>query len=291
MKKNNPKYVIGVSGGPDSMCLLDKYKNKIIAVCHVNYHMRESADRDQSIVKNYCQKNNLNFFLKNCFFNKENKTNFQDWARTQRYDFMVEVAKKFQCNTILVAHHLNDFIETALIQLEKKSKTLFLGINKFSYYKGIKIYRPFLQLKKEELIKYCKNKNIDYGIDESNFDLKYLRNKLRQKISKWSKLKFNNFYKKILIFNKENKTLKNKIDKFYDNWKIDKSSKSLLLKKEHFIFQIIYKLLINYDIDPTENKISMIITLMKKNNPNKWCRLGNNFFLSCQNKKIVIEKR
>lgn len=291
MIKSNPKYVIGVSGGPDSMCLLDKYKNKIIAVCHINYHMRESASRDELIVKHYCQKNNLNFFLKNCFFNKENKTNFQDWARKQRYDFMVEVAKKFQCNTILVAHHLNDFVESALIQLEKKSKTLFLGINKFSYYKEIKIYRPLLHLKKEELIKYCKDKNIDYGIDESNFDLKYLRNKLRQKISKWSKVKFNNFYKKILIFNKDNKTLKNKIDKFYKEWKIEKNSKPLLLKKENFIFQIIYKLLIDYDINPTENKISMIITLIKKNNPNKWARLGNNIFLSCQNKKIVIEKR
>lgn len=291
MIKSNPKYVIGVSGGPDSMCLLDKYKSKIIAVCHINYHMRESASRDELIVKNYCQKNNLNFFLKNCFFNKENKTNFQDWARTQRYDFMIEVAKKFQCNTILVAHHLNDFVESALIQLEKKSKTLFLGINKFSYYKGTKIYRPLLQLKKEELIKYCKDKNIDYGIDESNFDLKYLRNKLRQKISKWSKVKFNNFYKKILIFNKDNKTLKNKIDKFYKEWKIENNSKPLLLKKENFIFQIIYKLLIDYDINPTENKISMIITLIKKNNPNKWARLGNNIFLSCQNKRIVIEKR
>lgn len=291
MIKSNPKYVIGVSGGPDSMCLLDKYKSKIIAVCHINYHMRESASRDELIVKNYCQKNNLNFFLKNCFFNKENKTNFQDWARKQRYDFMIEVAKKFQCSTILVAHHLNDFVESALIQLEKKSKTLFLGINKFSYYKEIKIYRPLLQLKKEELVKYCKDKKIDYGIDESNFELKYLRNKLRQKISKWSKVKFNNFYKKILIFNKDNKTLKNKIDKFYKDWKIEKNSKPLLLKKENFIFQIIYKLLIDYDINPTENKIAMIITLIKKNNPNKWARLGNNIFLSCKNKRIVIEKR
>lgn len=291
MRKNNKKYVIGVSGGPDSMCLLDKYKSQILAVCHVNYHMRKSADRDELIVKNYCQKNNLNFFLKNCFFDDKNKNNFQDWARKKRYDFMLEIAKKFKCNTILIGHHLNDFVESALIQIQKKSKTLFLGINKFSSYKEIKIYRPLLNLKKEELIKYCKFKNIDYGVDESNFDLKYLRNKIRQEISKWSKSKFDNFYKSVLIFNKENKDLKNKVDKFYENWKIQKNSKSLLLKEDKFIFQIIYKLLLEYNINPTENKILMIITLVKNNNPNKWARLGKGFFLSCQNKKIVIEKK
>lgn len=78
MIKNSKKYVIGVSGGPDSMCLLDKYKSKIVAVCHVNYHMRKSADRDELIVKNYCQKNNLNYFSKNCFFTDNNRNNFQD---------------------------------------------------------------------------------------------------------------------------------------------------------------------------------------------------------------------
>lgn len=291
VKNNSKKYVIGVSGGPDSMCLLDKYKSKIIAVCHVNYHMRKSADRDELIVRNYCQKNNLNFFLKNCFFTDKNKNNFQDWARKKRYDFMSEIARQFKCDTILIAHHLNDFIESALIQIQKQSKTLFLGINKFSFYKDIKIYRPLLHLPKKELIKYCKVKNIDYGIDESNFDLKYLRNKIRHEILRWNKSKFDNFYKKILDFNKKNNDLRNKVDKFYKNWKIQKNSKLLLSKSEKFIYQIIYKLLIGYDIKPTENKISMIITLIKKNNPNKWARLGKGFFLSCQNKKIIIEKK
>ena len=53
----NKKYLIAVSGGPDSMALMNSYKKQIYGVCHVNYHYRDSSNRDEEIVKRYCKNN------------------------------------------------------------------------------------------------------------------------------------------------------------------------------------------------------------------------------------------
>ena len=71
------KYVVGVSGGPDSMCLLDKYKDKVVAVCHVNYQMRDSAKRDELIVKQFCLDHNIPFHASYPKYDKTIHSNFQ----------------------------------------------------------------------------------------------------------------------------------------------------------------------------------------------------------------------
>ena len=82
--------LVAVSGGSDSLALLDILKNKneynLIAV-HVNYNYRDSALRDETIVRNYCDKNNIKLYVKSLDSKNDKEGNFEDWARVIRYKF------------------------------------------------------------------------------------------------------------------------------------------------------------------------------------------------------------
>ena len=85
------KYLIAVSGGADSMALLDmlKVSNYEIVVAHVNYKTRPTSDRDEQIVVNYCLKNHIICYTTNAVHN--DKSNFEKWAREARYAFFKEI--------------------------------------------------------------------------------------------------------------------------------------------------------------------------------------------------------
>lgn len=181
------KFLAAVSGGPDSMALLDKYKKQIVAVCHVNYNIRQTAKRDYLIVKRYCLKNKIKLFIKDV--NKEtysqyHSNNFENVARQIRYEFFLEVSKKTKINTILIGHNLDDFVETAYMQFKRKSKSLYYGIKKKSNYKELKIERPLLHIRKKSLEQYCIDNSVSFGIDETNLSDEHERNKVRKIISK-----------------------------------------------------------------------------------------------------------
>jgi tRNA(Ile)-lysidine synthase len=143
------KYVAAVSGGPDSMSMLDMFKKQIALVCHVNYNKRITAQRDARIVEDYCKKNKLKLEVLNVTDEmykqyKELNNNFQATARAIRYDFFNSCANKAHLDTVLIAHTMDDFLETAMMQKKRNSASLFLGIHEKSVYKTINIYRPLL---------------------------------------------------------------------------------------------------------------------------------------------------
>jgi len=115
---------LAVSGGPDSMFLLDKMRlgRYNLVVAHVNYKKRENSDYDEKLVRNYCQKYSLPCEVYQ-FQGSEYSSisNFQDKARRIRYDFCQELAQKYQTKHIVVAHHLDDHLETYLLQKQRNS--------------------------------------------------------------------------------------------------------------------------------------------------------------------------
>lgn len=120
----NRLYIVGVSGGPDSMFLLDnlRIRGYKLVVAHINYKKRVESDQDEILVKNYCQK----YFLPWEFHQAENSeynfvSNFQDRARKIRYDFFQRVAEKYQTKHIVIAHHRDDYLETYLLQKKRNS--------------------------------------------------------------------------------------------------------------------------------------------------------------------------
>ena len=172
-------WIVGVSGGPDSMALLDRLrlKGRSLVVVHVNYQQRETALRDQLIVEKYCNQYSIPCVVYDG--SQLGKGNFQDLARRFRYQVFSEVYEAYQATRLVLGHHLDDQYETILFQLLSQRKPNELGMKRFTRVQGMRVYRPLLETSKEELIDYCNRNQLEYGVDESNVSLKYTRNRIR----------------------------------------------------------------------------------------------------------------
>lgn len=176
------KWLVAVSGGADSMALLDmavKLKMNVI-VAHMNYCKRDTADRDMHGVENYCQRHGVPFFCR--YQTKQVEGNFQAFARKERYAFFHELIKKHCLDGVLVAHHLDDAIETYLMQKQRGGIVSHYGISQEIIIQKCRVIRPLLNYTKQELKDYCINNEITYYDDESNFSDDYTRNKIRHSI-------------------------------------------------------------------------------------------------------------
>ncbi len=198
------KVLVAVSGGPDSMALLDMVKSKYeVYVAHVNYHHRDSAMRDENIVKDYCASFNIPFFVKD--YVECSGGNFQENARVFRYEFFKELIDKYNLDYVLTAHHKDDLIETYLMQIKRDSHVYYYGLKEDVEVFGIRIVRPLLNYTKADLKKYCDKHCIVYGIDESNLGNDYTRNKIRHEvIEKMTLYEKDELVKSINLLNREN---------------------------------------------------------------------------------------
>jgi tRNA(Ile)-lysidine synthase len=181
----NQSIVVGVSGGSDSMSLIDflfslknEKKIKLIAA-HVNHMLRGiESDEDQKFVFDWCKNHDVEFkFIKiNVLkLSKKTKKSIEDCAREVRYNFFKDLAKEFS-SKIMTAHTLSDNVETFLLNLIRGSGTP--GLTAIPMIRE-NIIRPFLFLSKDQIIEYCNTYNVKFRTDKSNFSFKYRRNKIR----------------------------------------------------------------------------------------------------------------
>lgn len=172
------KLVVACSGGPDSMALFELCREEGIdlVAAHVNYHHRPTADRDEQIVKDYCQKHQIPLEVLHPVYEEGN---FQNWAREVRYQFFYDVINKYQCDAVAVAHHEDDVIETYLFQKKRKMIPETFGIKEKTMIMGCLVIRPLLNWTKKELISFCEGQKMTYGLDETNESDDYERNRIR----------------------------------------------------------------------------------------------------------------
>ncbi|KAF0852067.1 MAG: tRNA lysidine(34) synthetase TilS [Spiroplasma poulsonii] len=218
----NEKYIIGVSGGPDSMFLLDNiYHNPELdinnfIVCLVNYQKRADSDHDEQIVLEYCKKQNIKIYVKKVTSADYDKYqtishNFQNVARDIRYDFFLQISKKYHCHGVLIAHNLTDHIETYILQKQRNGIVEYYGLNQISYYHShllgseLKIIRMMLKITREEIIEYLFHNQINYAIDSTNILGIYNRNIIRNEIQQ---INLQDMLLEINQKNNENKKLK-----------------------------------------------------------------------------------
>ncbi len=218
MLKRGDKVVIGVSGGMDSMgllnilfCLRKEYDLELV-VAHIHHGLRgEEADREFSFVENFVLKMDISFEGKR--INPEdylNSSNIQAQARTLRYRFYESVAQKWACNKIATGHHQGDHIETLLMQIFRGTGSL-IGIRPIREGRYI---RPLFDLCREEIHTYIKDKKIPYCEDSSNQKKTYLRNRIRSDLIPWLQKEVNPSFSASLlqlagIIREENKCLEN----------------------------------------------------------------------------------
>lgn len=178
-------YILALSGGMDSMVLLDVFtrNNLSFSVAHVNYHLRgKESIEDEAFVVEYCRKNGMELYIKSIEnFKQEipNRTSLQMYARTIRYDFLKEVAQKKGNAYIVTAHHFNDSLETFLINFSRGSG--LKGLTGISEQKNT-ILRPLLSFTKAEITEYAQHNNLIWREDSSNATDDYTRNDIRHNI-------------------------------------------------------------------------------------------------------------
>ena len=146
----NHNVIAAVSGGVDSMVLCDLLlKSEInFSIAHINYMLRGiDSDQDESFVKTYCAKNKIKFFSKS--HDLSNSKSIQKKARELRYDFFTFLSLKYNYTHIMTAHHLDDNIETILINIYRGKK-----LNPLTGIKQINntIVRPLLSFTKDDIV-------------------------------------------------------------------------------------------------------------------------------------------
>lgn len=178
-------YLLAVSGGIDSMVLLDFFNKEQLSfgVAHCNFQLRgEDSSLDEQLVQTTCLNKNIKFHLKKFDTNhiaQTAKKSIQITARKLRYDWFNELAQTNQYDFIVTAHHANDNLETAIYKLAKGTGIKGArGILPLQH----NILRPLLNYTKNELIAYAKKSQISWREDQSNKSTKYRRNYIRKEI-------------------------------------------------------------------------------------------------------------
>jgi len=189
--KKGSKIVIGVSGGPDSVCLLDvffalapKYDFALI-VTHVNYGLRgkESA-RDEKFVRCLAKKYGLQFEI---LKSKNIKIN-EDALRNIRYDFFEKIRRENKFDLIAVAHNADDQAETFLMRVIRGAGLRGLCAMNF---KSGNVIRPLLGVSRREILEYLEKNRLEYRIDKTNKKNIYFRNKVRNQLIPYLEKNFN----------------------------------------------------------------------------------------------------
>ena len=206
--KKDKKYLLACSFGPDSMALyaLLLKSNIDFDVAFINYHLRAESDEEEKKIKAFSFLNSKNLFIKEVYYDKEKDKNIEKRARDVRYSYFDELNKEHKYEAVLIAHNLDDLIETYIIQTKRSNFVSYYGLKSIFYRGNTKYIRPLLKYRKLDLLNYNIHHFIPYLIDKSNFDNSYLRNDIRNNyVSKLTRSEINKYLKEI---NEKNKAKK-----------------------------------------------------------------------------------
>jgi tRNA(Ile)-lysidine synthase len=176
---DSPLFVIGVSGGADSMCLLHIFWKLGIdlSVVHINYQKRgEASDLDAELAKKASKNFGYNCDIITASSREAAGQNFQQWARKVRYKAFENKAAEIGAGGIITAHHQDDQIETILQKIFRGA-----GLANWSAmhsWNG-RLFRPLLEVSRSEILTYCRKQSVEFRVDSSNLKSEFARNFLR----------------------------------------------------------------------------------------------------------------
>lgn len=315
--------VIGVSGGPDSICLLNvlnELKEELdfkIFVAHINHMIRKEADEETEYVKSFCKNIGVECFTKKIDvvkIAKESKMGTEEAGRKIRYDFFEKVLKNTDSNKIATAHNNNDKVETIIMNILRGSG--ISGLKGLDPIRENKFIKPLIEVSREEIENYCEENKLNPRIDKSNNENIYTRNKVRNCVIPYIKKEFNpNILKTINrlseVATEESEYLNRVTQKAFDEICVSlektvethdciqkKANNQIILdlKKFNNLELVIKRRLILYTINEllgtTEGiekvNIDDIIKLCNNNIGNKFLKPTKNIKILVKNKKIFF---
>ena len=298
------KVVVGVSGGPDSICLLHvlyTLKQELgieIFVAHINHMIREAADSETQYVQNFCKKLDIKCFVKKenvTYLAKQQKKGTEEIGRQIRYEFFNEILTETDSNKIATAHNSNDRAETVILNILRGSG--ISGLKGIEVMREQKYIRPLIDRNRTDIEKYCKENGLNPRYDESNDENIYSRNKVRNIIIPYIKKEFNpNIIKTInrlsAVATEENEYIQKIVKKEYCQMATKENENIILdLKKFNDLELVIKRRIILYTINEVLHttsgiekvNIDDIIKMCSKN-------IGNKYLMPTKKIKILVKK-
>ncbi len=312
--ENGDRLVLGVSGGPDSICMLD-ILNKInnnkdidlnfnIVVAHINHMIRKDATEDEIFVKNFCKEINVEFYSKSIDVQKianNNKIGTEEAGRNARYDFFNEVLQITHSNKIAIAHNINDKVETIIMNVLRGSG--ISGLRGIEPSKNNKYIRPLIECERTNIEQYCVENNIEARIDSTNSENIYTRNKTRNIVIPYIKKEFNSNIIETIdrlsnLIKEEDDFMINLVNKIYKEIMIEETEKEIIIDLKKFNKQekVIKSRLLLYTITRLMGStkgiekihIQDVIKLCENNIGNKYLTPNKNIKILIKNHKIYF---
>ena len=284
----NLKYLLACSYGPDSMALFNMLVKEgfNFDAAIVNYHLRKESDSEVKGLLDYASKNGVKVYV------HDNKNplnnNVESRCREIRYNFFKYLFDINGYDALLVAHNQDDHLETYLLQKNRQINPIFFGINEKTTIKGMPVIRPLLSISKAELLQYCKDNNVPYAIDKSNFDTSILRNKIRHEvIGKMSVKERNDLLREIDKKNLELSQLINKIDLS----KLNEINYLLSLDKKSFSYAInMLVTSVNTSLSVSKENVGEIRKVLLSKKPNVVTKIKRGLYLIKEYERVSFSK-
>ena len=261
--EDGDKIVCGVSGGPDSISMLNilnEIKNENIInfelfVAHINHGIRENAKIDEKYVLEYCSKNGIKCFVLNVNIkeiSEKEKRGLEETGRIIRYEYFDKILQETKSNKIAIAHNSNDNVETVLMNIIRGAG--LSGLKGIEAKSGIYI-RPLIEANRESIENYCISENLNPRYDESNDENIYTRNKIRNILIPYIKKELNpNVLETITRLSEIAKD-----DLYYLDLQTEFAYNDMCLEEKNITKNVYNK----------ENKATIILDLKKFNSQNK----------------------
>ena len=278
--ENNDNIVVGFSGGPDSVFLVEMLKklqcffNFKIYLVHINHLLRgEDADSDENFSFEYAKKNNLEIFIKRIPVKeiaKEIGKTLEEVGREERYKFFSEIYEKVGATKIATAHNKDDQIETFLFRLTRG--TSLQGLEGIKI-KNNNVIRPISEIYKKDILEYLNKNEIQYKIDKTNFENEFTRNSIRLDLIPFIEERYNIKFKD-KIFSLIEEIRENNQNNSLNLSDYTDSKNRILLEKIKFLSNFDRKNLLGLflnekNIEVNRNKIDEINSLIKSNGTKK----------------------
>jgi len=283
----NKKFVLAVSTGIDSAVMLDAFVelkkdvNFELVIAHVNHKVREQSVIEEEYIKKYALENSIKCYVKELNFDNV-KENFESSARNFRYEFFFELMEKEKADYLVLAHHGIDNIETILMRIIRGSSLSgYSGMSELTNMRGYNVIRPFLNVHKDDIIKYQKEKNVVYFDDETNSSMSYTRNRIRKEVVPKLFEESNDLINKFTEFRKTiyeaNLIVASVRDQFIKEFVLEKENEIIVDRKQYLALndfmkeEVLFELLKPYLL--SKKNINELIKIIKSDISN-YC---NNF--------------
>ena len=314
--KDGDRIVLGVSGGPDSIAMLNilndirndkkQHMNFDIIVAHVNHMIREEAIDDQKFVENFCKKIGVTFYAKSIDVQKianNKKIGTEEAGRVVRYEFFDEILEKTNSNKIAIAHNKNDRVETVIMNTLRGSG--ISGLKGIEPKRG-KYIRPLIECERTEIEKYCEQNKLEPRIDKTNFENIYTRNKIRNIVIPYIKEEFNpniiNTLERLSqLICEEEEYIENQVKKIYNSILMEEKEEQIILDIKEFNKQekviksrvLLYTITKLFGNSKNIEKVHIedIIKLCENNIGNKYLTPNKKIKILVKNQKIYFIKQ